>query len=583
MDMVLRGIVLCAALVMLAATCRAQDDLDGPWLAPTLDALERFREDPVCLRCATSTSLTQIPGISRRTASRIVAACRSASLVSIEQLADSVCASPEQFLMLNACATLTCTCFTLIRSLRARVRMREGNNPQYVTRVDATHAYGVAGASLQRTPDATNASAWLTATFDDVDISMGDIALLSGTGLLLGTGRTLARRGVDVLPASTPVIATRPWPSTAFDNAPRGITALWRSAALPLSIGAATWIDRASSESDIHSSLHLQTHIASIDVFGSVVRRSQSARPFEAASIALSHYRDNLQVSAELRGSSAMVDAAHLIAGYNADRTDVVVAAWTYSPDSESALGSSALGTTQPRNDRGLHIAAHHRFSWQLSLAASITMSERISRTYLDPLPPSTTDLRWDAEFRPTRATLLRLRLAHRRSLVSESTPDGRAMSSRIFPQLRIDCESQITRRIMLRGRLDLRGARTDADQFDVGSMLSVVCRVQLTRTLTLSAQVVQWNAPSYDVASRVSTLSVPGTFDILVCTNVGSALHMQARWELPYNFALAAHMRHEQRVSQTTTQWTLQSEWRLPRANQRTERVGFMHEMLSD
>lgn len=583
MDMVFRGIALCAALVMLTATCKAQDDLDGPWLAPTLDALERFREDPLCLRCATSATLTQIPGISRRTASRIVAACRSSSVVSIEQLADSVCASPEQFLMLNACATLTCTCFTLIRSLRARARVRAGATPLYVTRIDARHAFGVTGISLQRTSDATTASAWLTATFNEFDVGIGDIALLSGTGLLLGTGRTLARRGVDILPASTPVIATRPWPSTAFDNAPRGITALWRSAALPLSIGAATWIDRASSEPDLHSSLHLQTHIASIDVLASVVRSSHSARPFEAASIALSHYRDNLQVCAEARGSSVLLDGAHVVAGYNADRTDVVAAAWTYSPDSESALGSSALGTTQPRNDRGLHIAAHHRFSWQLSLAASITMSERISRTYLDPLPPSTTDLRLDVEFRPVRATLLRLRLTHRRSLVGESTPDGRAMSARIYPQLRLDCESEITRRIMLRGRLDLRGASANAAQSDVGTLLSVMCRVHLTRELSMSAQVVQWNASSYDVASRVSTLSVPGTFDILVCTNVGSALHIQARWELPYNFALVGHMRYEQRVSQTTTQWTLQSEWRLARANQRTKRVGLVDEMLGD
>lgn len=583
MDMVLRGVAWWTSLAMLIASCTAQDDVDGLWLAPTLDALERFREDPLCLRCATPASLTQIPGISRRTASRIVDACRSTSLVSIEHLADSICASPEQFLMLNACATLSCTCVTLVRSLRARARVRGGASPLYTTRIDATHAYGVAGITLQRTSEATHVSAWLTAALDNFDVCIGDIALLSGTGLLLGTGRTLSRRGVDVLPASTPVIATRPWPSAAFDNAPRGIAALWRSPSLPFNIGATAWIDRTSFDADLHTSLHVQTTIAFVDVLTSVLRSSHSSRPFEAASVALSYYRDNIQVCAEVRGSSIMLDGAHVIAGYNGPRTDIVAAAWMYSPDADPFAGASALGTTQPRNDRGLHIAAQHRFTWQFSCASSMTMSERMSRTYLDPLPPHTTDLRCDLEFRPTRMTHLRLRLAHRRTMESLSTSDGRAMSTHIYPQLRFDCESQIARGLMLRGRVDLRGARADTTPYVIGTLLSVMCRVQVTRALSLSTQVVQWNAPSYDVASRVSTLSVPGTFDILVCTNVGSAFHMQARWELPYSLALTAHVRYEQRASQTTTQWTLQTEWRLPRANQRTERIGLVHEMLGD
>lgn len=583
MDMVIRGVALCAALASLACACNAQDDLDGPWLAPTLDALERFREDPLCLRCATTTSLTQLPGISRRTASRIVAVCRTPTLSSIEHVADSICASPEQFLMLKACATLTCTCFTLVRSLHARARARGGDAPLTSMRFDARHAYGSAGASLQRTSSATHVSGWLMATYGDVEVNIGDIALLSGTGLLLGTGRTMPRRGVDALPSATPVIAARPWPSTAFESAPRGMTALWRSTSLPLSIGAATWVDRTSLETDLHTSLHLQTRIASVDVLASGIRVAHTRRFVESASVTLSYDRDNVLVCTELRGSTLMVDGAHVIAGYNGDRTDIVAAAWTYSPDSEPSRGSSALGTTLPRNDRGLHIAMHQRFTWHLSLAASLTMSERISRTYLDPLPPNTTDLRCDLEFRPVRTTLLRVRLAHRRTMESTSTPDGRAMSVCVYPQIRVDCECQITRRIMLRGRLDLRGARRNTDAYEVGSLLSVMCRAQLTRTLTLSTQVVQWNAASYDVASRVSTLNVPGTFDVLVCTDVGSAVHMQARWELPFNFALVAHMRHEQRASQTTTQWTLQSEWRLPRTDQRMERVSLMHEVLSD
>ena len=567
----IRGIVarLAAWCLCTCISVAQYDDYEGQWLAPTLDALERFREDPVCLRCATPNTLIQVPGISKRTASRIIAACGTDTITSIEHLAEVICASPEQFLMLHACTTLSCTCFTLVRSLRARIRTRHAESSTYTARIDATHAYGTAGMVALAASAAPLLSGWLTAAFNDVEVSGGDIAFLSGTGLLLGTGRTLLRRGVDVLPPSTPMIATRPWPSTAFDVAPRGVSAQWRSSAMPIAAGATAWIDRTTPSSQIHSAIHLSARIADLDVQTSLVRSYVNAMPSEALSTTLGYDSGALRVVGELRTSMSAIEGMHVVAGYSADRLDVVGALWTYSPTVEIALGSSVLGGSQPRNERGLHIALHQRLSWQVSVAGSLTMSERLSRTYLDPLPPHLTDLRCDIEARPTRTTHLRLRASHRQSSESIGTPDGRQMITQTTQHMRLDYEHPLTRRLLLRARFELRNADTHRDSSDLSTLISVMCRVQATQSLTISAQVAQWRAASYDVAPRIGTLGVPGTFDLLVCTGIGAAFHMQARWELPWNFVVHAHLRHEIRGPQTTTQWTLQSEWRLTRANE--------------
>ncbi len=584
MDMALRWIVMVVAFVGFTLVCYAQDDdLDGQWLAPTLDAMERFREDPLCLRCATASTLTQLPGISRRTAARIASACRSTSITTIEELADSVCASPEQFLMLTACATLTCSCITMIRSVRTRTRFRSDDVSPSSARVDVSHMYGTAGATVFTRSDRTFVSGWLTASLGNVEISLGDLAFQSGTGLLLGTARTLMRRGVDVLPASTPLASARPWPSVAFDNAPRGATALWTSSVWPLAVGASTWIDRSQSLARLRTALHLGTHLYGVDLQATILRDGNRLDNGDAMSLTACLDRTPLRITAEMRLRFDAVEGVHAMMGYAGLRTDLVAALWMYAPDVILEYGTSALGSSQPRNQRGLHIAIHHRVASRLSIAGSATITERITRTYLDPLPSAATLLRSDVEFRPTRATLLRLQLSHRRSDESVSSNDGRVMAIHVSSRMRFDCETALSASTLLRTRVDVNSASAQNQPSQRGTLVAVMFRTRITAWLTASAQMVQWRSTSYDVASRVATLGVPGTFDMLVCSGTGTAFHAQVRVDLPRGFRVFAHARRELRTAEATLQWTLQAEWRLPDSEQRPVRVGLVQEVPGD
>ena len=591
MDLVLWRVIILLVAIHWSIACSAQDDdLDGQHLAPTLDALERFREDPLCLRCTAPSTLTQIPGISQRTASRIIAACRSPRITTIDHLADSICASPEQFLMLTACTTLTCTCQMFLRALRTRVRLRSTDTLHHSVRVDATYAFGTAGAVTSRVNDLSAASAWITASLPEVDISIGDIALVSGTGLLLGTARTLQRRGVDVIPPSSPMIATRPWPSTAFDNAPRGAVALWTSSSLPIAIGGSMWYDRSAPMKTINAAVHVGVQTSDVAAQVTMVRSVNGSLPSEALSLTLTHEGPAVRTLGEVRMRPGALEGIHAFIGTSFDRLDVVGALWMYAPDVLLDFGTSALGSSQPRNQRGIHVAAHQRFASRFSLAASLTMSERITRTYLDPLPPRSTELRCDLEVLLARATLLRLRVVHRRSVESVASSDGRIMAVHTYPSVRLDCEHAASRATTIRARIDIRSAASASEAPVYGMLMSLMVRTQIAGSITASAQVVQWRAASYDVASRVSTLGVPGTFDMLVATDAGMAVHLQARVALPWDVYLTAHARHERRAATTTAQWTLQAEWRWrnplegsAQSEKRPIRVGLMNEVFGD
>lgn len=569
MDLVLRCLTCATLLISSIIICRAQDDdLDGPWMTPTLDALDRFREDPLCLRCATPSTLTQLPGISRRLAARIAAASSSPSITTIQELADSVCASPDQFIILTSCATLTCSCFTLIHALRVRSRMRSAPEPHVMSRIDASFAYGTAGATVLVNEQRLEPSAWLIASYGGFDVSVGDLAFQSGTGLLLGTARTLIRRGIDVLPSSTPLLGTRPWPSTAFDNAPRGAALQWKSPWLPITLATATWFDRTSIEPHACTSLHIGINVHNVEIHASYVRDAHPIRPRDAMSLATSYDHEHVRIVSELRIRSDALEGMHAAAGYYGRRSDLVGVVWHYAPHIELDVGVSALGSSQPTNQRGVHLAAQYRPTSQFSGTASITLSERITRSYLDPLPSSSMLLRCDIEYRPQRSMLLRLQASHQLGYESVASSDGRIMTQRGTARARIEYEVRVSPSTLFRARIDVASASTPDTESELGSMLAVMCRTSITPSITVTVQFVQWRSSSFDVASRIRALGVPGTFDMLVTTGTGRAMHAQVQATLPLGCSIVAHVRHEVRATTSTTVWTLQAAWSLSRTD---------------
>jgi hypothetical protein len=340
----------------------------------------------------------------------------------------------------------------------------------------------------------------------------------------------------------------------------------------------------------INAAVHVGVQTRHISAQVTMVRSGSGSLPSEALSLTLTHEGSAVRTLGEVRMRPGALEGVQAFIGTSFDRLDVVGALWMYAPDVLLDFGTSALGISQPRNQRGIHVAAHQRFASRFSLAASLTMSERITRTYLDPLPPRSTELRCDLEVLLARATLLRLRAVHRRSVESVASSDGRIMAIHTYPSVRLDCEHAASRATTIRARIDIRTAASASDAPDYGTLMSLMVRTQIAGSITASAQVVQWRAASYDVASRISTLGVPGTFDMLVATDAGMAVHLQARVALPWDVYLTAHARHERRAATTTAQWTLQAEWRWrnplegsAQPEKRPIRVGLMNEVFGD
>ncbi len=220
------------------------EERDEEGVLPVLELLERYRQEPLCLRRARVGELAQLPGISRGIASRLLQLVQQYSDTVLAQLLDSLSLSPEQRQILLQATTVECpplesprataraaaslplasfveTGGTLGPFLASRGRIRQRwkwLEFEGVWERDAGETLGMEHLSLSLIGQPWEGVRWI----------VGDFRCLAATGVMLGVPFRL--RGAGMTAPAPWRTALRPWASTLEDG-------YWRGAAVQLDIG----------------------------------------------------------------------------------------------------------------------------------------------------------------------------------------------------------------------------------------------------------------------------------------------------------------------------------------------------------
>ena len=185
----------------------AADDAEA---LPLWDAVEHFRQQPLCLRASTVDDLVLIPGITRPLAARMLRVATKQPTWTVERIADSLCLALPQRLMLMLCVTTLCD--TTQWSLASSVRLSSAD--------DATSRLGLrygqwrldalASRSEQDITTVGHIGATIRTHIAGTDVLLGDVRPRVGTGLIMGSAG--ASYG-GVAPPSDDPFTVRAWTS----------------------------------------------------------------------------------------------------------------------------------------------------------------------------------------------------------------------------------------------------------------------------------------------------------------------------------------------------------------------------------
>lgn len=211
----LTPVLSVALLLFCALSAAAQPSLldlasDDAEALPLWDAVEHFRQQPLCLRASAIDDLVLLPGITRPLAARMLRVAAKHPAWTVERIADSLCLSLPQRLMLLLCVTTLCdtTKWSLASSLRlsstddatSRLGLHYGS-----WRLDA-----LASRSEQDVTTVGHIGATIRSTVAGAEVLLGDVRPRVGTGLVMGSAG--ASFG-GVAPPSDDPFTVRGWTS----------------------------------------------------------------------------------------------------------------------------------------------------------------------------------------------------------------------------------------------------------------------------------------------------------------------------------------------------------------------------------
>lgn len=211
----LTPVVSVALLLFCALSAAAQPSLlnlaaDDAEALPLWDAVEHFRQQPLCLRASAVDDLVLLPGITRPLAARMLRVAAKHPTWTVERIADSLCLSLPQRLMLMLCVTTLCdtTQWSFASSLRlssaddatSRLSLRYGS-----WRLDA-----LASRSEHDPPVVGHVGASIRTHVAGTEVLLGDVRPRVGTGLIMGSAG--ASYG-GVAPPSDDPFTVRAWTS----------------------------------------------------------------------------------------------------------------------------------------------------------------------------------------------------------------------------------------------------------------------------------------------------------------------------------------------------------------------------------
>lgn len=541
------GLGTALAWLACATALQAQIDdmLDGPWARPAVDVIERRREDPICLRCADAHALTEIPGIASVTAGRIVRMVNAGAVRSIEHLADTLCLSTEQFLLLTACTTLECSCTGLIRAADARTRWSfEGTLAGHV-RVDLSHHAGRAGAIVSHGPAGPAVlGLWGTASLGDVDVAVGDVGARIGGGLSIGTGIGLMRGVAGLLTGPAGLWRLRPWMSSDRTDAIRGAFVHTTSHTAPFGLLAGYGLRTTTDGTERVGTAVISGGSPSLRMGVGIISTTPTVELAVAARSFLVTLRSDLPQGAGMADVGVDADgrvSAHIMGEWTHGRTDVGGAAWWYHPSGSGSLGTGVPGTSAPTNNAGIALVLRNRLAPSLTLTSSIRYGGALTRTARIELPLPSAQCALEVQARSRTSTSVIARMMYERTM-QRGADVG----------VRVDAETPLAPGLVGRLRCDLRRTVFSTNPYAPdrsGTLVALGLRYGVNAVLSVRGVCMVYRADTLDVAPRMLTPSVQGDVVPLIALGAGWRNAMVIRWQTTEVIAVSAAAYDDRRV----------------------------------
>jgi len=596
---------LCITCTLCVAfNLHAQDfDLE-PNDVPVWDALERFRDDQLCLHSIPARELTVLPGISLRIAHRILNIVALRPTMTFEELADSACLSVEQMIVLASCTTLDCSKHPFVRSAWARMRDRDGRRS---VRSDFISSIGRVGMIY----DNDTLSAWLSATLQwssshltvvqsseqpsapQTTLHLGAMRAGAGMGLLLGgSGRfgssISARAG-----SSSDAPLMRAFTSSYLDGSLRGV-ALHHAAD---SWSALAGYSKHTSEREERALYVALQSAVNFSGLGLTIRRSDiglallaldyaSPSDSRAASVVKSASLvsaslfstlsfDGFDVRTELAIDNFFASAFTLVARGIAHprRPQWSFGLRNFSADYHAPYAASISDASYISNEYGAYVATDLRIQkWTLNATLDIHGSR--APRFGAPLPTRGFDMQVAALIRTpleaasahgeTQQCSLDIRARYERDTEGWRPPDdsfthmykgadtrdGDAdtrdagttrMHTRSRLSLRCETGMQVSRDVKVRARIDLRAAMYTSERTsDEGWATFIDAQWQATWWMAARCRITVFNSASIDVAPYYVETDALGATRTVACSGQGSRQHVALRFT-PVTFATIA------------------------------------------
>lgn len=575
--------LLIFLLAAMAVRAQVDDLVDDPWNVPQWDALQVYRDAPLCLHCAKPTELTVLPGIGRATAARIRRAV-DAGVADHDALADTACLSVDQRIVLMSTTTFTCSCGTWFQSARTRLRSvtSPAAAPDLQSRVDITTHSGRFGGLVRSGPQGEVVGGWASLNAGPAVIHVGDLALRSGLGLVHGGGGGFGRGPLSRIRAAGSGIRMRPWTSTWQEFGQRGVGVHLHDtvAGAPYQTAsywsARTVADRSettlalAAEAEIGTGTSVGFHLQHLEYDAAEDSRSMTVVPQQRrtlASLSAEHVAEDWRWNTEV----AIDDSARIAAGVVAEAefgAGRVVSAvrWTH-PDLRNPYAAPISSASSLGNEAGVLVGMQwRRNGW--AVEGSLDLHQRLSRSYGSPLPSRGFDLLIDGERRLSRMASVAFRGRY------ESDADGwrreggsrTLMVRRDRSTLRGELQFSPRRDLRVRLRGDVRHVAWDRlATTEIGSLLYIDVRWTPTEAVTLMGRHTRFSSPGIDAAPYTLESPLTGLLRTVAGSGSGSRQFLSVRYTpLPWITCSGAVI-HEQRNGVTLTSGALQIDVRVP------------------
>ena len=565
-------------LTVLLALCHggrlwAQDALfdavDDEAAHPQLDAIERYREEPLCLRAATPRDVAMIPGMSMRLAAQVLRTAAARPTWGVDAIADSLCLGLAQRLVLLLCTTTRCDTARWSVLAAARAGSRLDATLRLAAHYGPSYVHGIATRAPDDQTTVGHVSATLGTTIGATSVVLGDMALRVGSGLLMA-GATLGRARSAGTHVDDDAMAIRPWTSSMRYGFLRGgavyrVDTIGRTSVQSL---------LAASYRPLIGRMHANAEVASIQeqqsLFTQQVAADRTVLHEAVAGGSVSIGRESWHVGASawlLRydkplatassrdisgtggiswsvfGSSALgsntwaweiardVYGNTGLVGQLAHRSAAVrygISTRWLGAAFRSPYGTAPTDASAPSNEAGITLSATWLARPDVRIDANLDLRRTFDRTYVVPRPVRATTIDLMVHRRlPNRVSV------HGRCYIDDDDDAIRLLgvarlrtARRMRIRVRAGIDAVLAKPLTVSCRLDASYASWTQHRTSMhGSAMMVRSRLALLPWLHLTMQALTYVVPGIDAALYTAEVPMPGVMRSVTLVGSGSRI----------------------------------------------------------